>query len=254
MNTISLWIQYLTQWQNIAMMLTAVYLWIEISNKPLAQRLWNGIRFKKAYVILAVIGLSALIFREWANFNPAESFSIVAYYYPSLTFWEQLAVWNSTTHLRSIIFFSAMILWLWRKYDKLLPALATGWFSLAVVELSFIPDMLLDPYTHDFLGWAWYLPFIGTMPLFLFHWKEFSFKNRKLWLFLGLAIFVQYFLLIWRPWGLTIWDPSAHTFVINQAMLPHPPLATWWFEFLNHLMKSLFSIAFCFVARKEASR
>lgn len=248
MNWIAAYIQYFTQWQNIAMAITAICLYIAIVNKPLWRKLWNGIEFKRSYLIIAIAGLAMLFLREWANFNPFDSFGAVQWYYPTFTIPEQILVWIGTTHFRSILFFAGMIIWLWRKYNRLLPALAVGWFGLAVVELSFIPDMLIDPYTRGFMGLDWYLPFIGTMPLYLFHWREFYYP-RRFWIWIAAAVAVQYGLLVFRPWSLNIWDPGLNAFVLNLSIMPHPPWQTWFMELLNHLMKTLFAVAFCYVNR-----
>lgn len=242
------YIQYFGQWQNQAMIITAFLILISILNESLFLRIWRGFPFRKKLAAVAILAMSVLLFVQ-LYFNPFYKLQVD---FPGLSFVGQVALWIGQTHIRSIAFSIGLVIYLWKKFDRLLPAMAVGWFSLGVIELSFIPDMLIS-LNGAFLGWEWYFPFIGSMLFYLIYYRSFSYP-RKFYLWFAAAVFVQYFLLIWRPWGLTIWHPEDQAFLINDAVIHNPPWESWLFEGLNHLMKALFVISFCFVNFKDKVR
>lgn len=242
------WFFFFTQWQNIAMLITMFLLLCKTLYPQWYIKAWSSFGFKAKYVIPAAIGVSIIFIRELF----ITSLPKIAGVLPYFTYWEQIVVFMSTTHLRSIMFFGLMIFYLWRKFDRLLPAMIIGWFALAVVEFSYVPQLWIS--TGGFIGLDWYLPFAGVTVLFLLERKRFKLltKGFSAWFIAGL--FFQYFLLLFRWAGLTIWDPATGSFPLNPVALPFPPWETWMFEFLNHLVKTLWAVAFCYVILKKTEQ
>jgi len=240
------WFFMFTQWQTIAMMITIFVLLCKSLFKPWYERCWIVFPFRLKWVLLAAFGVSLLFIRELFS----TAFPKIQALLPYFTFTEQLVVWMSSTHLRSILFFAVMIFYLWRKYDALLPAMAVGWFALGVVELSYIPQLYIS--TGGFIGLDWYYPFIGAMILFIVERKRFQVLSKGFLSWFTAGLFFQYYLLAFRWAGLTLWDPATGSFPLNPVVLPVPPWETWMFEFLNHLVKTLWAVAFCYTRlRKE---
>lgn len=236
---------YGTQWQTLAMFITMFVLLCKILFKPWYNKLWVIFPFKLKWALPAAFGVSLIFIREFYF----TAFPHIQNLLPYFSFTEQLVVWMSSTHLRSILFFGVMIFYLWRKFNALLPAMIIGWFALAVVELSYIPQLFIS--TGGFIGWEWYFPFIGSAALYIIERKRFRILTKGFigWFMAGL--FFQYFLLLFRPYGLTIWDPVTGSFPLNPLVLPVPPWQTWMFEFLNHLVKTLWAMAFCYTQLKK---
>lgn len=239
-NFIMTYLYFFTQWQNLAMLITVFVLLCKTLYKPWYERAWTAFPFKLKWVVAAVLGVSVIFIRELF----ATSLPKIQVILPHFSLAEQIVVWASSTHLRSILFFGIMIIYLWRKFGALLPAMVMGWFALAVVEFSYIPQLYLS--TGGFIGWDWYLPFAGAAILYLVERKRFSIMSRGFAAWFAAGLFFQYFLLNYRWAGLTIWDPATRSFPLNPVVLPTPPWETWMFEFLNHLVKTLWAIAFCY--------
>ena len=232
-----------SDWRNIALISTIALIWLNIFAESKYAWLWKKLQWNYKLVISACLGVSILFIREFL----VMPFSWVATSWPTLSPVAQFLLYGDSIHFRSLLFFSALIILLWRKYASLLPALAVGWFCLGIVELTFIPQHLAKT-PGRFIGWDWYLPFIGICFYFLIIHKCFRF-TRKFWLFFSAAIFIQYFMLIFYPYWLVIYNAQGFGYVLNYAVLPDPPIQTWIFWFLNHFMKALFTIAFYFVEK-----
>ncbi len=245
-SSIQTYLYFFTQWQNIAMLITAFVLECRAFYKPWYKKAWTAFSWRLRYVVPAAAGVSILFIRELFVTSLPKIQGVLPYF--SLA--EQIVVFLSTTHLRSILFFGIMIFFLWRKFNALLPAMVIGWFALAVVEFSYIPQLFLS--TGGFIGWEWYFPFAGAAVLYLVERKRFKILSKGFLIWFAAGLFFQYYLLAYRWAGLTIWDPATGSFPLNPAALPVPPWETWMFEFLNHLVKTLWAVAFCYTAlRKE---
>ena len=232
-----------TDWRIIAMIAIMSLLWLRIFLPSKYAWLWKKLRWNWKFVILACFGVSILVIRGII----LEPLSWTINRWETLTLFQQILLWGDKIHLRSFLFYSALIILLWRKYKSLLPALAVGWLCLGIVELSFIPQHWINV-PGRFLGWDWYMPFIGICLYFIIIRKCFRFP-RKFWLIMAAATFVQYFLLIFYPYWLLITVKDTYTFVVNTSVLPTPPIQTWIFWFLCHLQKILTVMAFYLVIK-----
>lgn len=236
-------IELLLDWRIIALLSIVSILYFRVMAKNWYQWLWEKLRFRIWLIAPAAALLVLLILREVYLYPVAW----IAVDFGSLSPFAQLLLYGDTIHFRSILFFGILILALWRKYDKLLPALAVGWFCIGFVELTFI----LQHYAAvpgRFMGWGWYLPFIGIMAYFLVLHKSFRIAGRWFWIFLISAFICQYALLPFFPywfWHIEVTAPFTPGIrVDNPGILSDPPIGTWVFWFLNHFMKTLFALAF----------
>ena len=239
--------RFITDWKFIAMCTTIIILWLRIFLPSKYNWLWKNLQWNWKLVIPACFGVSILIIRGIILFP----FSGVVLRWETLSPIWHILLYGDSIHFRSTLFFSALIILLWKKYGSMLPALAVGWFCLGSVELTFILQHWVK-IPGRFLGWNWYMPFIGICLYFIVIRKCFKFP-RKFWLFFAAATFVEFFALLFAPYWLTlvtqVVGTSSFTHAINLSVLPTPPIQTWIFWFLNHFMKALFIIAFYFVIK-----
>lgn len=233
----------ITDWRNIALVTTIALLWLRIFLPSKYNWLWKNLKFNWKLVIPACFGVSILVIRGIILIP----FSFVVNSWGTLTFFQQCLLYGDQIHLRSYLFYSGLIILLWRKYKSLLPALAVGWLCLGVVEITFIFQHWVN-IPGRFIGWAWYMPFFGICLYFVITWRCFRFP-RKFWLFFAASIFVQYFLLLFYPYWLVITVKETYTFLVNYSVLPTPPIQTWIFWVLCHFQKVLTVIAFYFVIK-----
>lgn len=219
-----------------------VLLFLRVMAKPAYTWLWRKLRWNNWLFLGACLGTALLIYREIQLFPfqwISESWGIL----PLL--WQQL-LYLDAIHLRSILFYAALIILLWKKFDSLLPALAVGWMGLGIIELTFILQHYVGT-PGRFIGWAWYISFMPLLGygIAIIRCLKFS---RKFWLLLGAAFFTQYFLLLFYPYWIVIYARDSFSVIsVNQAVLPNPPWQTWIFWLLNHVMKVCFTLAFYFV-------
>ena len=232
-----------TDWRIIAMVTIISLIWLRVFWSGKYKWLWIKLKWNWKLVIPACLGVSVLIIRGLLLYP----FDWVPNTWPTLSPVWHVLLYGDKIHFRSILFYSGLIILLWRKYRSLLPALAVGWFCIGTVELTFIFQHYVKT-PGRFLGWNWYIPFIGICLYFISMIKCFRFP-RKFWVFFASAIFVQYFLLLFYPWWLLIAVKETYDFTVNLSVLPTPPIQTWIFWFLNHFMKALFVVGFYFVEK-----
>lgn len=230
--------KYLTDWRIIAMISIMALLWLRIFLPSKYNWLWKNLRCNWKLVIPACFGVSILIIRGMV---------LIPFWWVTVT-WDTLSplwhvlLWGDKIHFRSIVFYSGLIILLWRRYKSLLPALAVGWFCIGVLELSFIFQHWIN-IPGRFIGWNWYIPFIGICLYFIIIHKCFRFP-KKFWLLMAAATFVQYFLLLFYPYWILITVKETYGFIVNVSVLPTPPIQTWIFWVLCHLQKALTVFAF----------
>jgi len=235
--------KFITDWRNIALITIITLLWLRIFSPSKYNWLWKKLRWNWKLVILACFGVSILLIRAITIYD----FGYVIRSWEMLpTIWHIL-LYGDVIHFRSIIFYSALIILLWKKYNSLLPALAVGWFCIGVMELSFIFQHWVN-IPGRFIGWDWYIPFMGICLYFIIIRKCFKFTKR-FWLFFIASIFVQYFLLLFYPYWIKITVKETYAFLINYSVLPNPPIQTWIFWLLCHFQKILSTIAFYYVTK-----
>lgn len=235
-------LMFFSDWRNIAVLSTIALIWLNVFAESKHDWLWKKLQWNYKLVIPACLGVSMLFIREFL----LQPFSWVAASWPTLSPVAQMLLYGDSIHFRSLLFFSALIIGLWKKYGSLLPALAVGWFCLGIVEITFIFQHFVGT-PGRFIGWDWYYPFFGILGYFVIIHKSFKF-TRKFWLFFAAAMFTQYFLLLFYPYWLVIYFREGFGYTLNYSVLPDPPIQTWIFWFLNHLMKVLFTVAFYFVS------
>ena len=229
--------QYLTDWRVISMVSIMFLLWLRFALPSKYAWLWR--KSKWHWLWLFPVGLLVSLFLIRGI--------LLIPFWVVVKWWETLSpVWHvllygDKIHFRSYVFYSGLIVLLWRKYKSLLPALAVGFLCLGVIELTFIGQHLVKT-PGRFIGWAWYVPFIAICLYFIVIRKCFRFP-KKFWLIFAAATFVQYFVLLFAPYWLTIIE-APYTFIVNTSVLPTPPIQTWIFWFLCHFHKILTCIAF----------
>lgn len=235
------WLFYsLTDWRVIALSVILLLFWLKLFHPKTYSKLWHNLKFNYKIAFIAFVGIVYLIFREMTVYP----FNSIVATWPTLPSWAHIILYGDLIHFRSILVFGVLILALWRKYEKMLPALAVGWFCIGIIEATFILQHFVGT-PGRFLGWYWYLPFFGGMIYFLDIRKSFRLR-KNFWYFFVSAIFVQYLLLLFYPFWLVKYTVRFE-FVVNSSVLPNPPIQTWIFWFLNHLMKTLFAVAFYFM-------
>jgi len=233
----------LGNWQILAMVGTALLLFYSIFAKDYYEKMWTWFKWEKKWILLAAAGIIVIQIREIIVYP----FIWIQVALPSYSAAAQIFFYLGNIHVRSLFFYAIMIFWLWRKFGYLLPALVTGWFWLGLIELTFIPQhfLWLDGF---FLGISYYLPFIMIMVLWILERKRFVIP-RKAWIWFSAAVFVQYAGLLFTPWAVV--QLFENGFTINPAALPEPHIFTYAFDFLQHLMKTLFAIAACYIGLKK---
>lgn len=220
----------------------AVLLFYRRSPEFYAQ-MWGWLPWRSRWILLAAAGILAIQIREII----AYPFIWIQIKLPTYTLAEQLFFYLSTVHVRSILFYSLMIFYLWRKMGRLLPGLIAGWFWIGFVELTFIAQHWIV--FQGFLGWFYYAPFLAIMIPLILDRRKFTFS----WpgsLFLAAALFMQYVGVLLVPWAVMSFDTSLG-YIPNVAAQPHPQLLTYGFEAGQHLMKTLFTVAGCFLCLKQ---
>ncbi len=232
---------FVLDWRGLSMFMVIFILLLEALDGKRWRGFFENLSWRPRYVIPAIIGLGALYTRILLVDNgvPAEATNPVV----------QLIMRMIYSHLRSFIFYSAMIMYLWHKWNKLLPALYVGWFGIALIELSFLAQHLIA--FGAFMGLEWYLPFIAIMLPFIWERRHFSFQRKTL-IFFAAGVFLEYFLLIWQADAFTTFTNGVlHN---NAAAIASPTIGTWIHEGLDHLLKSLMTIAFTFTRYEKAER
>jgi len=243
-----LFLVYLGNWVIIAGFGSLYFLLLKTFSKTNYARLFNGLSFKPRFLYLGFLGLFLISFREVLCYP----WWFVASWMPLSHVWEVLLLYLGTTHLISISLHSCLIFFLWKKFDSFVPALFVGFFSIGLIEFTFIPQHLVA--WGMFLGWNWYSGFAIILLPFLLDYAKFMIINKhKMIMFFCLAIFLQYFILLWMPYSLTQFDPSLMAWRINDALLPHPPLGTWVFGALQWIIKGLFILGFAQIRLKKVS-
>jgi len=232
-------LQTLADWRVLAMIFIFIVLYVRILWPKVFDHIYFGISWSKPVVFLCMLGVALLLTRE-VVLTP---FATVQQWLSSSYLWEQVLFWTDRTHIRSILLYAALIIGLWYKFHFLVPALFVGWFGIGLIEITFIIPHYVW-YSQLFMGLNWYGPFVAILLPFLLLHKDFSFSRNVILLF-GLGMVMQYALLVFAPWGLTACINGD--IVLNPYVMPHPVWQSWTFEILNHLMKSLMTIAFLFV-------
>ena len=227
----------LGNWQMLGLLIFGVLLIYRICFRDYYEEMWSWAPWSKKWIIAAASILAMIQIREILMF-PFE------WMQESLTTYSlaaQVFFYLGNIHVRSILFYGILIFWLWRKHGALMPAVFSAWFWIGLIELTFIPQHLIWA-DGLFLGLQQYLPFILLMMPFILERKRFQI-SRKAWIWFAAGIFMQYFGLIFIPWAVVQLAPGGWGFTINPAAMPQPHLFTYFFDFGQHLMKTLFTVA-----------
>lgn len=240
---IDFFILWAGNWVIIAMLFCLYVLVARILMTKFYYNLFNSITFEITSFYLGVTTVFIICLRE----TIAIPFFRVQGWLPQSFIWEQAIFYLYTTHLPSIIAYAVMIFWFWKSYNSLVPALYTGFFVIGLIEFTFIPQHLVAFQT--FLGIDWYSQFWILVAPFMIERKAFKVRNWKLMgAFLGIAFLLQYIILPFIPYSLSMYDRSSNAFRINYALLPHPPVGTWVFCFLQTAIKLSFILGFSFIS------
>lgn len=235
----------LGNWQMLGLMIMGVLLMYRLIVRDYYEKMWSWAPWKLKWILAASSVLVAIQIREVLMFP----FGWMVYHMPTYSLAEQLFFYMGNIHIRSIMFFSIMILFLWRKMGALLPAVLTGWFWIGLIELTFIPQHLIWA-DGLFLGIRHYLPFVLLMMLWLLERKRFHIP-RIAWIWFAVGIFVQYAGLWFYPWAVVQLQPGGWGFVKNGLVFPNAHIFTYAFDLGQHLMKTLFTVAGAYVGLKK---
>lgn len=248
MNFLNLFYLYFGNWQVIAMISCMYYLMLRAMKHSWYHKFWNSLQFNSKWFYATLGVINAIIFRELLLYP----FRIIQTWMPESYFWEQIIMWLYTTHVVSIVLYVAFIYYFWKKYDNLIPAIILGFFCIGIIELTFIPQHMMK--WGFFMGVNWYSPFaIAVIPL-LIEYKKFRIGNWKMLIvFLGLAFANQYLILPFADYSLSVFDYDLFAYRLNYALLPHPPVFTWIFVFLQTTMKTFFLLGLSNIVVKERS-
>lgn len=228
---------------NLSWTLASIYLIIflyiiKAVDKPLYRRIYDDFKFSLPNFLFALILLSIL-------FGQIYLVSPLLHY--DTSFWVNLVVNLARTHLRSFVFYAVMVLYLWKKYDKLLPALYCGWFGIAMIEFTFIAQHYL--LFNAFMGLNWYLPFVAVAIPFWFDRKSYSF-NSKVYILFAIGWILEYVQMMFYGQGFTLFSSNGEV-TANLPYILSPTVASWLYEIIPHIMKSLMTLAFCYVDFKK---
>ena len=227
----------LGNWQIISLLVIGVLLIYRKFVRDYYEEMWSWAPWKPIWIILALSVLIAIQIREIIMYP----FIWISIALPGYSLADQIFFYLGNIHVRSIMFWAIMIFYLWHKMENLLPAVYTGWFWIGLAELTFIPQHLLWC-DGLFLGIQHYLSFILIMVPFLLEHKRFRI-HWKTWIWFSAGIFMQYFGLLFSPWAVVQLQDGGWGFVINDLAQPNPHLFTYAFDFSQHLIKTLFTIA-----------
>lgn len=223
-------------WQMIGLSLVMLLLLFRSLNREYYEKLLGMFPWEKRWILIAVSVLVIIQLREIYGYP----LIWIQTHFPTYNLAECLIFYIGNIHLRSILFYSMMILWLWKKMKALFPALISGFFWIGLIELSFIPQHWI--WLNYFMGWNHYLPFILIMTPFIFERKRFFIpRNAWMWFLGGVAL--QYICLPFSSWSVMILDQRGFGFFVNPLAFPHPEIQNYLWEFGQHLLKTLFTIA-----------
>jgi len=247
MNILDFFLVYLGNWNVIAMIVSLYYVLLKTSKNRLYKVLWNGIEFNRKWIPLTISIVTIILLREHLLY----SLPSVQEWMPGSYLWEQVVFWLYTTHTISILTYCFFIYYFWRKFNSFFPALLLGFFSIGVIEFTFIIQHLVI--WNLFLGFNWYSAFGVILIPFLIEYHKFKIVHKKaLIVFLTLAFINQYIILPVMEYSITVFDAGLGAYRLNYDLLPHPPIQTWLFYCVGQTtMKMLFLLAFSQIRLKE---
>ena len=241
-NLVTFFILWLGNWIIVAMVFCLYVLLLRLRMRKFYEALLRSIHFKSIFLPLSLLTIFTLAIREVI----AIPFILIQHWLPQTFLWEQAIFFIYTTHLPSILLYSIMILTFWKRFDSLIPAIYLGFFVIGTIEFTFILQHLVA--WQMFLGIQWYSQFAVIVMPFLIEWKSFKVTQwKKMLLFLSLGFALQYIVLSFMPYSLTMYVRNINAWRINLNLLPHPPLGTWIFGFSQTMIKCLFILGFSFI-------
>lgn len=197
------------------------------------------------YQPLGIIGF-AVVMGAFVYFNETRIVSMQAIIteYPTIGLPAQIFLWLANAHLMSYGVHGLLLVILWYRWKRFLPALLTPLFQIALAEFSFMGSQALQfgfilPYY-----WTWYIPFIiMAFPFLVLH-EYFDLGDKRLW-----VMFVLGMVPIYATAVLNLRDPYTWDYETNMWR-SFPELvyeATAWYNMiLNRIGKVLMTFAFVF--------
>lgn len=223
-------------WQMIGLSLVMLLLLFRALNREYYEKILRMFPWEKKWVLIGVSVLIIIQLREIYGYP----LMWLQTHFPTYDLAELLVFYIGNIHLRSILFYSIMIMWLWKKMGSLFPALMSGFFWVGLIELSFIPQHWI--WLNYFMGWNHYLPFILIMAPFLIERKRFQIPRRARAWFLG-GVVLQYLCLPFSSWSVMILDQRGFGFFVNPSAFPHPGIQNYLWELGQHVLKTFFTVA-----------
>lgn len=208
------------------------------------------------YQPLGIIAF-AVVMGAFVYFNETRIVSIQAIIagYPTIGLSAQIFLWLANAHLMSYGAHGLLLVLLWYRWKRFLPALLIALFEIALAEFFFMGSQFLQfgfilPYY-----WTWYIPFIIMAFPFVVLRDYFDLGDKRLWI-----VFVLGMLPIYATAVLNLRDPYTWDYKTNMWR-SFPELiyeATAWYNMiLNRIGKVLMTFAFVFaglhVKQKAAS-
>lgn len=240
---VDFFIIWLGNWVIVAMVFCLYMLVLRLGMRKSYNSLFHSIHFQTVFLPLSLVTIFTLALREVISIP----FANIQSWLPQSFLWEQSIFYVYTTHLPSILLYSLMILIYWKRFDSLIPAIYLGFFVIGTIEFTFILQHLIA--WQMFLGISWYSQFGVIVMPFIVERERFKISHWKnMLLFLSFGFVLQYIILLFIPHSLTMYVRELNAFRINYNLLPHPPLATWIFGFLQTAIKTMFIISFSFIS------
>lgn len=180
------------------------------------------------------------------------SFQAIMTENPTIGLPAQIYLWLANAHFLSYGAHGLLLIILWYRWKRFLPALLIALFQIALAEFVFMGSQALQfgfilPYY-----WTWYIPFTIMALPFLILRKSFDLGDKRLWI-----VFVLGTLFIFATAVLNLRDPYTWDYELNMwRMFPERiyEATAWYNMILNRIGKVFMTSAFVFVWLKNEQK
>jgi energy-converting hydrogenase Eha subunit E len=239
LNIIPYFLLFLFDWRDLALFMIVFIALLEAIDPKRFKPFFNGIEWNIKNVGVSLLFLAAIFIRTYFSFSSLPPEAVI----PIV----QIILTLVYTHVRSFMFYSALIYWLWYKWNSLVPAIYAGWFAIAIIEMTYLVQHLIA--FKAFMGWEWYIPFFAVMIPVIYDRKRYSVQWKPWIQVFSAGVFLQYFLLIWQGQAFTTFMNGQ--LINNLDKIANPTLETWFHELIDHAAKSLLTFSFVYMRYKH---